>query len=101
MDKWYPHHAFFQAGCDPNNLPIESPFTFGLSRGPFTVHRNCFLRKDLLSYSIDYTKQFFDTYKQKRKYYSLRIIDGHEATGELGNEVVDPLLLEFFEYMDN
>jgi len=90
----------FMPACDPNVLPLSNPFTFGLGRGPYTVHKNCYLKKDVLSFNAEYTKQFFDTYKDERKLFSLRIIDTHEFTGELGNMVVDPILKNLMDYLD-
>lgn len=86
--------------CDPNLLPLKDPFTFGLGRGPFTVHENCFLKRNILQYSMNYTKQFFDTYKDVRKFFTFRVIDTHEFTGELGNLVVDPILENLMTYLD-
>lgn len=88
-----------QPACDPNMLPLDDPFTFGLSAGPFTVTRKCFLKKDLLTYSVDYTRQFFDAYADKRRYFSLRVIEGHEFTGELNDKVVDPEINGLLEYL--
>lgn len=90
----------FMPSCDPNLLPWKNRFTFGFGRGPYTVHRNCYLKKDLIDYVLDYTKQFFQTYKESRKFYTLRIIDAHEMTGELTSEVIDPKIEEFLKYLE-
>jgi len=91
----------YMPSCDPNLLPWTNRFTFGFGKGPYTVHRNCFLKRDMIDYIMDYTKQFFKTYKDVRKFYTLRIIDAHEMTGELTGEVIDPKVEELFTYLSD
>lgn len=86
--------------CDDNLLPWKNRFTFGFGRGPYTITRNCFLGKDALQYQVDYAKQFFDTYKYERKFYSMHIIDSHEMTGELAEMTIDPLIDELINYLE-
>lgn len=90
----------FMPACDPVQMPFENTFTFGLGRGPYTVHKKCYLKKDLLSYNIEYTKQFFDTYKNERKFFTLRIVDAHEFTGEPSSMTIDPNLADLLTYLD-
>lgn len=100
IDRFPPHHLLIQPACDTNNLPFHNPFSFGLGRGPFTPRRNCFQKKDMLNPYVEYLKQFFDTYKEKRKMFNLRIIDGHELTGILAKLQIDPILAELLSYLD-
>jgi len=88
-----------QPACDPNNLPLTNPFSFGTGHGPYTMRHNCFFGKPLMDGAFNYTEQFFDTYKGKRKYFTLRIINPHEMSGELAGEV-DPYLSSFLKSMD-
>jgi len=75
-------HMYYQISCDHNLLPAENPFGFGMTRGPYSVTRNCFMGRDLAGTSLDYMTKFFDTYKDDRKFFTIRIIAGHEFTGE-------------------
>ena len=90
----------YQIACDPNNFPLENPFSFGIAKGPYGARRKCFQKRDLLAYSVDYAMQFFDTYKDKRKYFSLRATDAHEFTGELANMSIDPEVTRLMEHLD-
>ena len=38
---------FYEFACDYNNFPLQNPFAFGMTRGPFSIRRNCFLQRDL------------------------------------------------------
>ena len=95
-----PHHMFYQPACDYNNMPKVNGLSFGLGKGPYTVALNCFMKRDLTEISFDYTKKFFDTYKTKRKMFSMRIIAAHELTGE-NSRYLDQHLAHFLEEMDS
>lgn len=98
-DFQQPHHMFFQIACDYNNFPKINPLSFGLGKGPYTVNRNCFMKKDLSSISLDYMHEFFNTYKTKRKMFSARLITAHEFTGE-NSRFLDPILAKSLERLD-
>ena len=73
---------FFQLSCDYNMMPLQNPISFGLGRGPYTMSRNCFMGEDLTKHTLEYMHQFFNVYKNDRKYYEVRLISGHEFSGE-------------------
>ena len=90
-DPQTPHHEMVQLACDYNSLPKENGMSFFFSPGPYTASRKCFLQKDLAQYSFDYTLQFFRTYQQERKFFTLRLIDPHEFSEEVAGFLDDPL----------
>jgi len=98
--QYYPDHALYQTSCDPNVLPLQNGLGFGLSRGPFTVHLNCLFNKDLISFNVEYTKQFFDTYKDKRKYFTIKMIDNHEFSQEQAELIEDPYVANLLEHLE-
>ena len=57
------------------------------------------MNNDLFAYSTEYAKQFFDTYKGKRKYFRLKSIDSHEWTGERV-KYTDQYLVDLLEHLD-
>lgn len=90
---------YYQIGCDKNLLPEKNPFTFGLGRGPYSVARNCFMKRDLAGTSLEYMTKFFDTYKDDRKFFTARIISAHEFTGE-NNWYIDPQVSKYLNMLD-
>ncbi len=86
--------------CDYSLFPKVNTFTFGMGRGPYGAHLKCFLKKPVLAYHADYVKQFFDTYKNERKFFSMRIIESHEFTGEQGNMIIDPILNKMLRHLE-
>lgn len=80
-------------------MPKVYPFTFGFGKGPYSVSRNCFLKRDLSGIVLEYAHKFFETYKEERKFFTARIISAHEFTGE-NNWYIDVELAKFLEKMD-
>ena len=64
------------------------------------MRKNCFFGEELLKTAFDYTESFFDTYKGKRKYFTTRIINPHEMSGELAG-YTDEYLYNFLKSMDS
>jgi membrane-anchored protein YejM (alkaline phosphatase superfamily) len=91
---------FYQPSCDWNNMPKKDPFTFGFGRGPYSVSRNCFVKQDLSSMSLEYMYKFWKTYPEDRKYFTARIISAHEFSGE-NSRFLDPVLAEWLEKFDS
>ena len=56
--------------------------------------------KDLSQYSFDYTLDFFRTYREERKFFTLRLIDPHEFTEEVAGFLDDPLSNFLQQMMD-
>lgn len=99
--KGYADNIFWQLGCDPDNvMPYGDPFGNVISYGPFSLSRNCFGGKSLEGYVFDYVDQFFKTYEKDRKFFSARIIAGHEGTTESG-KYVDLELRKLLGNMDS
>lgn len=80
-------------------MPKENPLSFGLGKGPYTVARNCFMKRDLSEITLDYMHEFFNTYKDKRKMFSMRLIAAHEFSGE-NSRYLDPILARSLERLD-
>ena len=93
-------HIFTQISCDYNLRPKEGSYSFGLSVGPYTACRNCFMKQDLGVIVLDYAYEFFETYKNDRKYFQVRIISAHEFTGE-NNWYVDVELARFLKKFES
>jgi hypothetical protein len=89
-----------QAACDPNNFRSKDPYSFGMVRGPFGVSRNCFGGESLVKMVFDYTFEFFETYKNKRKYFNVRLLEPHEFTG-IANKFTDLELANFLNKMES
>lgn len=90
-DRQTPDHEMIQLACDYNNFPKENGLGFFFTPGPYTASRKCFMKKDLSQFSFDYTLDFFRMYREERKFFTLRLIDPHEFTEEVGGFLDDPL----------
>ena len=97
IDPSYPDHEFVHPGCDYNSFQKKS-FGFLYDRGPFSSARKCFMKRDTLEYSFQYMFDFFNTYKEERKYFKLRMIDPHEGTEEL-TRLIDQQVADMFTRM--
>ena len=89
----------YQLACDYNSMPKQNPLSFGFNRGPYGVSRKCLFKRDLTGASLEYMEKFFDTYKDKRKFFTARIIAAHEFTGE-NNRFIDPQLEKYLRNLD-
>ena len=98
-DDLDPDHLFLQIGCDYNLFNPNDQWAMGLERGPYTAGRNCFLGRDIVEINTDYAFQFFETYKEDRKFYNMRIVSAHEYTGE-NNWYIDEALGAFLGKLD-
>lgn len=90
---------FYQPSCDWNNMPKADPFTFGFGRGPYSVSRNCFMKRDLSGMSFEYMYKFWKTYPEQRKFFTARIISPHEFSGE-NSRFLDPELAKILNKFD-
>ena len=97
VDPLFPDHEFVHPGCDYNSFPKRS-FGFLYDRGPFSSARKCFMKRDTSEYSFQYMFDFFNTYKEERKYFKLRMIDPHEGTEEL-TRLIDQQVADMFTRM--
>ncbi len=76
----YYDHDFTSFFCDPNFYSKEK--TYSMTDGPYCYRRKCLYGRQTYEYSIEYTNQFWDTYKDYGKMFRLGNIDAHEGTGE-------------------
>jgi len=81
-------HSF---GCDYNNMPLINPHSFGFTRGPYSMSKKCLFNRDIIEQSFNYMEQFFDTYKNYRKFFSIKINQAHEFS-TLNSWFTDPKL---------
>ena len=93
--KWDNHdHEMISLFCDGNYTPFEGSH-YPLLTGPNSIRRRCLYGKSALSYSLEYTKQFFEKYSNEPKFFKMGLTEAHEGT----NEVIkysDDELLNFF-----
>ena len=84
--------------CDPNYYDRTNPYpAFG---GPFSIVRHCLYQRDSYEYVIEYGKQFWETYKENKKFLRLSFIDAHEGTGEV-IKYLDKPIYDFLIYLLN
>jgi hypothetical protein len=55
-DLGTPDHMFYEFACDYNVMPHKNPFSFGMDRGPFSIHRNCLCGRDLAGKLLNQNK---------------------------------------------
>jgi hypothetical protein len=98
--KWDNHdHEMISLFCDGNFTPFIGSH-YPLLTGPNSIRIRCLYGKSALSYSLEYTKQFFNKYRDQPKFFKLGITEAHEGT----NEVIkysDDELLKFFEEFES
>ena len=85
--------------CDPNYYDRTNPYPiFG---GPFSIIRKCLYQKDTYEYVIEYGKQFWENYKNNKKFLRLSFIDAHEGTGEVVKYLDKPIYDFLLYLLDN
>ena len=67
--------------CDPNYSSEDSPYP--IFSGPYGILRKCLYGLDSFKYLIEFGKQFWNIYKDNKKYLKLSFQDGHEPTGQV------------------
>ena len=67
--------------CDPNYSSEDSPYP--IFSGPYGILRKCLFGLDSFEYLIEFGKQFWNKYKNNKKYLRLSFQDGHEPTGQV------------------
>jgi Protein of unknown function (DUF229) len=92
-------HLFYSHSCDHNSFPNANTWSFGMGRGPFTVSRKCLYQEDLTEISMKYMDQFFDVYKDYRKFFKIKIVGAHEFTGE-NHSFVDEIVEKYLRKLD-
>ena len=82
--------------CDPNYYDRTNPYP--VFSGPFSIIRKCLYQKDTYEYVIEYGKQFWENYKENKKFLRLSFIDAHEGTGEV-IKYLDKPIYDFLIYL--
>ena len=77
--------------CDANYYNRDNPYP--LLQGGFAAIRRCLYGKDTFEYVLEYGKQFWETYKDNKKFLRLGFIDAHERTQEVVKYLDEPLYL--------
>ena len=75
--------------CDPNYAEIDNPTP--VATGPYGILRRCLGGKDSFQYILEYGKQFWQKYKDNKKYLRLIFQDAHEFTGQVVKYLDKPL----------
>jgi hypothetical protein len=85
-------HEYASPNCDPNIYDLG----YGLLYGENGVIRKCLYGKENFEYNIEYAKQFWNSYKNNKKF--LRIVNtyAHEYSGEK-SKYSDEILYNFFK----
>ena len=90
----YFDHELISLFCEPNYFRPENPFP--LNKGNCAIFRRCLYGYDTYHHLFNYSKLFWRTYKDNRKYLRLSSMDSHEATAELIHQLDGPLV----EFLD-
>lgn len=67
-------------------------------KGPFSEFRRCVYGQDSCKHQLDFSLEFWRTYKDHPKFQTINLMDSHEFTGEL-SYYLDQHLPSFFESM--
>ena len=91
----YFDHELISLFCEPNYFRPGNPFS--IAKGNCAILKRCMYGYDSFSYLFNYSKIFWRTYKENRRYFRLMIMDSHEFTSELIKLVDEP----FVEFLDD
>lgn len=86
-------HEFFGLFCDLNFSSKEN--SYSIINGVNSINTRCIYGKTLLEHSLEYTKQFFEKYKDENKFFRLLTYEGHEGSGE-AIKYNDEIYFDFF-----
>jgi len=104
--KWAHYdHEMISLLCDGNFAPMTGG-TYPIFIGANSIRKRCLYGNSVLSYSLNYTKQFFEKYKDQPKFFKLGVIEAHEGTQEVIKYSDDELynfIVDFEQkgYLDN
>jgi len=84
--------------CDGNYFEIKSPYPD--DRGAFYTKERCLYGHPVSYYMIEYAKQFWEKYKNNKKYFRMAFNYGHEKTGAVISKLDEPLYNFLFEFYD-
>ena len=85
-------HEYSSPKCDPNIYNIG----YGIFKGENGILRKCLYGKENFEYNIEYAKQFWEKYKDNKRF--LRIVNtyAHEYSGEK-SKYADDILFNFLK----
>ena len=89
-------HEMFALNCDPNIFNVK--ILHSIEIGESSVFRRCLYGRENVDYLFEYGRQFFEKYKDNRKYLRISVPNGHEFTGQASKYVDEPLY-EFLNYL--
>jgi hypothetical protein len=72
-------HEMISLFCDLNFFSKKYRITYGIN----SVIQRCFYGKPVYYYAMEYTKLFWEAYKDSKKFFRIHINEGHEITMEL------------------
>ena len=75
--------------CDPVYEEYDHPTP--IASGPYGMLRRCLSGKETFEYLFDYGRQFWDKYKDNKRYLRLIFQDAHEFTGQVVKYLDDAL----------
>ncbi len=87
-------HELISLFCEPNFYRADNPLP--LLKGNAAVLRRCLYGYDTFHYLFSYSKLFWRTYSDNRKYLRLATMDSHESSYELIG-LFDQPLVEFLD----
>ena len=95
LNSW--DHENIAMFCDPNFF--NSSYT--IYKGVVSILKRCMYGKYAFEYMIDYAKQFWNLYRDNKKFFRIHFNEGHEGTMELVNYLADPLFNFIKYFFDN
>ena len=90
-DDW--DHENIAMFCDENFFDWRYPINKGIA----SVLKRCLYGKYAFEYMFDYAKQFWNIYRENKKFFRVHFNEGHEGSMELVSYLADPLF-EFVKY---
>lgn len=74
-------HEFWTPFCDPNFMGMKGNYVD--FKGPYSILKRCMWEKLSIDYSIEYATQFFEKYKNYRKFFRINTADSHETSADV------------------
>ncbi len=75
--------------CEPNYVKIDEPYP--ILGGPYGIQRRCLYGKDTSHHMFEYGKQFWEKYKDNKRYLRFNFQDAHEFSGNVVKYLDEPL----------
>ena len=91
-------HEFYSFSCNPFH-----GIKWGPIKGPNSVIKRCLYGKMIIEHEIEYANQFFQKYKDNRKYFRLLVQDSHDQGSNHLINFDDDILFKFLSniYQNN